>query len=295
MTSLLAFAPPLCFAIAAYLVTRELAGARRPRPAWRAVLQPGPRAAVEPRRPHLRPRTWLSRMRAPGMLIDPATRVLAQAGMAERLTPHGLLALSTGSGLAGALGVLAIARVHGSDARSLAMAAFVGAIGAAAPWIVMHGRAGRRGQATEAALPDVLDLLTVSIEAGLALEAALARVAQRGDGPLHEELRRTLSEIGLGRRRRDALVALADRAGVAPLRSVVNALNQADRSGMRLGPVLRAQADQMRQRRRQRAEEAAMKAPLKMLFPLVGFVFPTIFLVVIGPAALNALQVLGGH
>jgi tight adherence protein C len=98
-----------------------------------------------------------------------------------------------------------------------------------------------------------------------------------------------LSEIALGRQRRDALRALADRTQVPAVATFVNSLIQADHSGMELGPVLRAQSDQVRQRRRQRAEEAAMKAPIKMLFPLIMFIFPSIFVVLLGPAAITLM------
>ena len=104
------------------------------------------------------------------------------------------------------------------------------------------------------------------------------------------EVRRTLSEIALGRQRRDAMRSLGSRTSVPAVVAFVNSLNQAERSGMELGPVLRAQADQVRQRRRQRAEEAALKAPIKMLFPLIMFIFPSIFVILLGPAAIQMIE-----
>ncbi|MEX2230199.1 MAG: type II secretion system F family protein [Dehalococcoidia bacterium] len=281
-------------ALATFLLIRGLRS-RAPRSAWQAALRPHAVGDVRPSRPHLRPRTVLLRLRAPGAALDPARRLIDRAGAGERLTPQGVLVLSVSAAFAGPLGVLALLRGHELGARALALAVVVGLVGMAAPWIMLNGRASRRRQEIEHALPDMLDLLIVSIEAGLALEAALARVAQRESNALQQELRRTLSEVGLGRRRREALAALAARTGAPAVRSLVNALNQAERTGMRLGPLLRAQSEELRQRRRQRAEEAAMKAPLKMLFPLVMFIFPAVFTVVIGPAAISALQVLGGH
>jgi tight adherence protein C len=162
----------------------------------------------------------------------------------------------------------------------------VALLGAAVPWVLVKGRADRRQRTIERALPDMLDLLVVSIEAGLALEGALQRVSERGAGALSEEIRRTLNEIALGRRRYDALVSLAERTQVPALQTLVNAMNQAERSGMHLGPVLRSQAEQLRTRRRQQAQERALKAPVKMLIPLAIFIFPAMFLVILGPAAI---------
>ena len=281
-------------ALATFLLIRGVRP-QSPPSAWHTSLRPQEVSEVRPSRPHLRPRTVLLRLRAPGTALDLTRRLIDHAGAAERVTPHGVLLLSASTALAGPLGTLALLRGHAIGPREFALALLVGLIGAAAPWIMLNGRATRRRDEIEHALPDTLDLLTVSVEAGLALEAALARVAQRGTNALQVELRRTLSEISLGRRRREALVAFAERTGTPPVRSLVNALNQAERTGMRLGPLLRAQSEELRQRRRQRAEEAAMKAPLKMLFPLVLFIFPAVFTVVIGPAAISALQVLGGQ
>ena len=179
---------------------------------------------------------------------------------------------------------------NGLSERELMLAPVVTAIGAAFPWLMLSGRAKRRQDTIEKALPDMLDLITVSIEAGLALEGALQRVSERGVGPLAEEIQRTLNEISLGRRRPEALESLAARTQVAPLQSLVNAMNQAERSGMQMGPVLRAQAEQLRTVRRQQAEEKALKAPIKMLFPLAVFIFPSIFLVVMGPAAIHLME-----
>lgn len=287
----------LVLACGAALATLMLIAGLRPRvapSAWRAALRPHAVREARAERPRLRPRTALLRLRAPGAVLDPARRLIDRAGAGERVTPHGVVVLSAAAALAGPLSVLALLRGQPLGGRELALGLVVGLVGAAAPWIVLSGRATRRREEIARALPDMLDLLTVSIEAGLALEGALARVSQRGANPLHAELRRTLSEIGLGRRRREALVALSERTGAPAVRSLVNALNQAERTGMRLGPLLRAQSDELRQRRRQRAEEAAMKAPLKMLFPLVLFIFPAVFTVVIGPAVIGALQIISG-
>ncbi len=144
----------------------------------------------------------------------------------------------------------------------------------------------RRQQEIQRCLPDTLDLLVVCIEAGLALDAALARVVERTTGPLTEELRRVQREARLGRRRRDALHDMAQRTGVSEVVSLMAALIQADQTGASIGRVLRVQADQLRVRRRQRAEESAMKTPLKILFPLLFCIFPATFIIILGPAVM---------
>ena len=151
-----------------------------------------------------------------------------------------------------------------------------------------------RETAMRKALPSFLDLLTVSVEAGLGFDAALARVTTRESGPLAEEFQRVLQEIRMGKPRRDALKDLGGRTEVKELSGFVAALVQADQLGVSIGNVLRVQAQQMRRSRRQRAEEAAMKAPIKMLFPLVFFIFPSLFIVLLGPAIIQMVETFGG-
>lgn len=227
---------------------------------------------------------------APSMVIEPAERLVTAAGVSDTVTGRAFIGMSVGASLVAT--VLWLLFSFGSTLMAATPVAML--FGAGVPYVLLSGRAKRRQEEIERALPDMLDLLTISVEAGLALEASLGRVVERGRGPLKEEVQRALSEINLGRRRRDALQTLGERCGVQPVISLVNALNQADRSGMQLGPVLRSQSKQLRERRRQIAEEKAMKAPLKMLLPLVGFIFPAMFVVILGPAALNLMEIFGG-
>lgn len=136
-------------------------------------------------------------------------------------------------------------------------------------------------------LPDALDLIVVCVEAGYGLEAAIARVCEATKGPLAEEFNQMLAEVSLGRSRRDAMRAMSERSGSADLQTFIAAILQADQMGVNIATALRVQADAMRVRRRQRAEEAIAKAPVKMLFPLTAFIFPALFIVLLGPAMMK--------
>lgn len=140
------------------------------------------------------------------------------------------------------------------------------------------------------ALPDTIDLLTVSVEAGLAFDAAVAKVTERGEGPLQDEFQHYLRLIRMGTPRRSAMKELGDRSGVPDLHAFATGIIQADQLGVSMSNVLRVQSDELRRKRRQRAEEKAMKAPIKMLFPLILFIFPSIFIVLLGPAGINVLD-----
>jgi len=142
-------------------------------------------------------------------------------------------------------------------------------------------------------LPDALDLLTISVEAGLGFDAALAKVVEKMEGPLVNEYRQALAEIRMGRLRRDALRDVAARADVQPVTNFIGAIVQAEQLGVPIAKVLQIQSQQLRVERRQRAEEAAAKAPVKMLFPMVGCIFPTIFIVILGPAIVTVVRGVG--
>ena len=126
--------------------------------------------------------------------------------------------------------------------------------------------------------------MTIAVEAGLGFESAMARAGSNGKGPLAEELVRTLQDIAVGQPRREAYLALAERTGVADLRRFIRAVVQADAYGISIADVLRTQAQEMRLKRRQRAEEKAMQIPVKVIFPLMLCILPTLFIVLLGPA-----------
>lgn len=161
--------------------------------------------------------------------------------------------------------------------------------------IIWLGRqiTGRKKSITKS-LPDALDLLTISVEAGLAFDLALQRVTQKWDDELSREFKRVLSDVRLGRTRREALKDLAQRTGVEDIQTFTAAIIQADQLGVSMSKILKLQSDQMRVRRRQRAEEEAQKAPIKMLFPMVFLIFPALFVVILGPAIPRIMTGLGG-
>ncbi len=162
-----------------------------------------------------------------------------------------------------------------------------GVIGWMIPGQWLKGRVKIRQKQVLRSLADALDLITTCVEAGLGLDAALSRVAEKSSGPLSEELSRMLREVAMGKLRRDAFTEMSDRIGVEELSGFINAIIQAEQLGVGISQVLRVQADQMRTRRRQRAEKAAHEAPIKMIFPLVLFIFPAFMLVILGPAVIR--------
>lgn len=163
------------------------------------------------------------------------------------------------------------------------------AIGLFLPYILLQQKITKRKIALQQELPDVLDLLTVSVEAGLGFDGALVKLSEKMKGQMVDEFNRMLQEIRIGVSRKDALRALAERCDVQDISLFTGALIQADQLGVSISKVLRIQSLDMREKRKQRAEEQGMKAPIKMLFPLIFFIFPTLLIVLLGPAFLQII------
>lgn len=247
---------------------------------------------------------------------DRAVRPLAGSlvALGRRLTPIGRVeALDHRLGLAGRPAVWPIERVLvaklvlGAFGFALGFLLFAGhqsllwlllwgavsVLAYYAPDLVIHSRGEQRQEAIGAALPDTLDQMTIAVEAGLGFEAAMARAGQTGRGPLADELVRTLQEVQIGVPRARALRNLAERTTQDDLRHFALAVVQAEQYGIPVADILRTQAAEQRDKRRQRAEEHAMKIPVKILFPLILCIFPTLFIVLLGPAAIQLARLFG--
>jgi tight adherence protein C len=187
--------------------------------------------------------------------------------------------------------------VFGLAAAGIVAGVFLGAIGFGIGYIVpefwLGGRIKARQKLILKMIPDTLDLLTISVRAGLGFDAALAKVVEKLPGPLTDEFRRALAEVRVGKARRDALRDMVPRTNVQPLSNFIGAIIQAEQLGVSISKVLQVQSEQLRIERRQRAEEMAAKAPIKMLFPLVGCIFPALFIVILGPAIISIVKTLG--
>jgi tight adherence protein C len=181
------------------------------------------------------------------------------------------------------------------EGRGLVFAIPAAALGFFLPELWLRGKINRRQDDIRKAMPDALDLLTICVEAGLGFDAAMAKVYEKWDNPLSEGFGRVIREIQLGKLRRDSLKDMADRMGVSEMTSFIAAVIQSEQLGVSMAKVLRIQADQMRVKRRQHAEEQAHKAPIKMLIPMAILIFPSICIVLLTPAMLMLLSsTLGG-
>ncbi|PUA80611.1 secretion system protein TadC [Nocardioides currus] len=174
--------------------------------------------------------------------------------------------------------------------RLFIIAGLLAAFGYVLPNILLYNAGEKRSKLMRNALPDAIDLLTVSVEAGLGFDAAVSRVALNTTGPLSQEFARLLQEMQLGIGRADAMRAMAERSSIQDLKSFCMAMIQADSLGIPVGRVLRIQSSEMRVKRRQRAEEKAQQVPVRIMIPLVLFILPCLFMIVMGPAALSMIE-----
>ncbi len=300
---MLLFLAVLSFGFSVFLVA-ELATAtqrRRETALRRAVAYGRRRAQAVEELPRFRERVLaplVRRLAAIALRVNPrisaesiGTRLIA-SGVASRITIPQFLALKAGLALGG-VGSAILFGIAAGPVAGLLFAPVLGVLGFLAPDILLGYRVRGRRERIRSELPDALDLLAVSVEAGLGLDGAIAKLTEHMDGALVDEFALTLGEMRIGESRPDALRRLAERVPAPELAAFVRSVLQADQLGISLGRILRVQAADSRLRRQAAAEEKAMKAPIKMLFPTALLIFPAVFLVVLGPALLNLSHYLG--
>lgn len=242
----------------------------------------------------------LSRMAqrfTPANTLESIRHKLELAGIAHKVKAAQFLGYRVGGALL--LGTLSLVVVFASSvpfARRLLIILVSFALGYMLPNIWLGSKITKRQDEVTKALPDALDLLTICVEAGLGFDAAMQKVAQKWDNELSRAFARTVQEMQLGKLRREALRDMANSMDVSDVTTFTAAIIQADQLGVSMAKVMRIQSDTMRLKRRQRAEEKARQAPVKMMFPLVFFIFPTILIVLLGPALIKIKEagVLGG-
>jgi tight adherence protein C len=296
--SLLLLPALLCAVAAGYLALSELVGVGRGRAALaRAAsygrVQADPQAARPERGrrelPFVHALARATLKLAPGRESGKTAVQLHRAGFG-RVRPEMFLALKSALALAGiAFGVL-LGAAAGKPASAVMLALAVGAAGFLLPDVVLRTRTRSRREAILGELPNALDLLAVIVEAGLGLDAALARYAQTATGPLGEEMALLVTELRVGSARAEVLKRFAERVPAPETKAFVRAVVHADQLGTSLSGALRTQAQEVRYRRQAVAEERANKAPVKMLFPTVFCIFPVLFVVVLGPVLLNLVR-----
>jgi tight adherence protein C len=233
------------------------------------------------------------RLASPRTVSRTAKR-LAMAGSPGGMRTIEFLALKVLFGVVGPIASFLVIGILGRNTVvGLLFSAAIAGLGYLGPEFWLSRTISRRQRRILLAVPDTLDLLTISVRAGLGFDGALAKVVEKTKGPLADEFQRALSEIRVGKPRRDALRDVIARTEVQALSSFIGAIVQAEQLGVAIAKVLQVQSEQLRIERRQRAEELAAKAPIKMLFPLVGCIFPSMFIVILGPAIILIVKTLG--
>jgi tight adherence protein C len=228
--------------------------------------------------------TLVQRITSPAQ-TNRTERKLAMAGNPGGLRTSEFLGLKAVTAIITfAIVFLLLGVLGGQLVQGLMIGLAAGALGFFAPEFWLNRRIRARKRAILLSIPDTLDLLTISVRAGLGFDAALGKVVEKETGPLSDEFRRALAEIRVGKARREALRDIVARTEVPALTNFIGAIIQAEQLGVSISKVLQVQSEQLRIERRQRAEEMAAQAPIKMLFPLVGCIFPSLFIVILGPA-----------
>ena len=227
----------------------------------------------------------------PNRIKHDMEKSLQHAGRPWKLNVNSFIVLRLLTALGFLLVVWLVIALSGVSVIGIFLTLVSGLLGLFLPVIVINARGASRKAKLQKALPDFLDMLYVSVEAGLGFDMALKRVSEQMPGELAEEFKRTLEEIKAGRTREEAMRNIIKRTGVQDLSTFVSSVIQTEQLGSNIGNTLRIQADSMRLKRKQRAEANAMKAPVKMLFPIIFFIFPALFVVILGPAVIRILEV----
>ena len=226
----------------------------------------------------------------PANTIKSLTLKLKRAGM-ETTSTEFFLGVKAFAAIVGLISGAALLNLMSNDLTQTIFGAIGGlVVGFMAPDFYLGNKAGGRAKSILETLPDALDLLTISVEAGLGFDAALVKVTEKLKGPLSEEFKRAASEQRVGKSRQEALRGIVERVEQKELASFISAIIQADQLGVSMSKVLRIQSEQMRGDRRQRAEEKAARAPILIMLPTIGCIFPSLFIVILAPAALSALS-----
>ncbi|KAB8140511.1 type II secretion system F family protein [Chloroflexia bacterium SDU3-3] len=233
---------------------------------------------------------------SPQASADRVRQNLQQAGNPGNLTPimFSGIRLALAAILLVVFGIVTFTSAEMPVMQKLMYTALGCGVGYMLPGIWLGQEIKKRKHNIQKALPDALDLLTISVEAGLAFDSAMQRVAEKWDNELSREFKKVLTDVRLGRARRDALRDMVARCSVDDVQTFIAAVIQAEQLGVSISKILRVQSDQMRIRRRQRAEEKAHQAPVKMLFPMVFLIFPALFVVILGPAVPKLYESFGG-
>ena len=244
-------------------------------------------------RPLIQRLAKLGRRREGGGMVARTEERLQKAGYPGGLRGADWIGVKLLAAIVTAILVFLLGLLLGGFVVGILFAAVGGAFGFIIPEYWLGKRISKRSMDMVLQLPDALDLLTISVEAGLGFDAALSKVVEKMSGPLVDEFRQALAEVRMGRTRRDALRDIVTRSEARPIANFIGAIVQAEQLGVPIAKVLQIQSQQLRIERRQRAEEAAAKAPIKMLFPMVGCIFPTIFIVILGPAVVTVVRGVG--
>jgi tight adherence protein C len=224
----------------------------------------------------------------PAGVLDRLRKEVVYAGSPPGWDAERILAMKTVTTVGAVAGIFVLGKVGHLHNFQIIVLLLLGLfVGYYLPEWVLRSKSGKRQGTMRRALPDALDLLSITVEAGLGFDAAMGRVARQAGGPLGEEMHRVLQEMQLGKSRSEALRDFGERSSIPELKSFVLAMVQADIFGISVAKVLHVQANEMRIKRRQRAEEQAQKVPVKIIFPLILCIFPALFVVLLGPAAIT--------